>query len=99
VRKFREGSFSKETVRRTPPPLPKQRHIRHALMVFDSISELAKTRGAQELVLFISNPNVWTEEIAFYEKTLSQKGILSLDLSKYEAASPSSWHRRRCCSV
>jgi hypothetical protein len=87
-----EKSHRAEQSRPIPTPsLSEQRHIRHAIAVLDAISELAKTKGAKMLVLFVNEPNKWADEVAYYEAALSQKGIPTLDPSKYEAASPSNW--------
>ena len=71
--------------------------MKQAVTILNSISELAKTHGARTLVLFVDYPNGRVNEIAFYEKALSQKGIPSLDLSKYEGASHLSWRLPKDC--
>lgn len=83
----RSPEMEKET--RPIPPLSEQEHIREALSVFDSIEELAKTKQAKMLVLFISLPRIWDHEIEYCQKVLSEKGIPNLDLSKYETPE---WH-------
>lgn len=72
-------------------PLSEQYHIQEALSVLDSISELAKTKQAKTLVLFIRYPGAWPEEVDFYQKALSKRGIPFLDLSLYQKNSPLNW--------
>ena len=43
--------------------------------MLDSISELAKTKGAKTLVLIVNYPNAWADEVAFYKKSLSEIGF------------------------
>jgi len=73
------------------PPLSQQKHIQEAMWVLDSIWELAKTKQAKMLVLFIRHPGTWPEEVEFYQKELSERGIPTLDLSPYQENSPASW--------
>lgn len=75
----------------SPPPLSQQKHIQEAIAVLDSIWELAKMKQAKLLVLFIRHPGAWPEEVDFYQKALSERGVPTLDLSLYQEESPSSW--------
>ena len=85
-------SPAREKINSTPlPPLSQQEHIREAIAVLDSIWELAKTKRAKMLVLLIRYSGDWPDEVAFYKKALSERGIPTLDLSQYEAASSLSW--------
>ena len=67
-----------------PLPVSQRRHVQEGLAVFERIAERARAKKAKMLVLFIDLPGRWPEEINYYQKALSGKGIWSLDLSKFE---------------
>lgn len=73
------------------PPLSQQKHIQEAIAALDSIWKLAKTKQAKMFVFFIRDPGAWPEEVNFYQKALSERGIPHLDLSPYKEISPLSW--------
>ena len=66
----------------TPPA--EREHVKEAVKIFDSVYKTVQAQGAKMLVLLIARPGEWRDEIEFYEKTLSQKGVDTLDLSKFE---------------
>ncbi len=67
----------------TRPPSERE-HVQEAISNFNSTYEIAEKKNAKMLVLFIGLPNESTDEIDFYKKFLSEKGIYFLDLSKFE---------------
>ena len=72
-------------------PISQQKHIQEAMAVLDSIRERARMKQAKMLVLLIRDPEAWPEEVDFYQKALSERGIPFLDLSLYQKNSPSNW--------
>lgn len=74
----------KQETATSPLPPQERRHVQEAVSIFNSIHKIAKHKGAKMLVLFIARPNEYTDEIAVYQRALSEKGIYFLDLSKFE---------------
>jgi hypothetical protein len=89
----RKALLEESAVYDTSIPIPERKHIKDGLAILDSIFEIAKKNQAKMLVLLIARPDQLQDEIAYYKKVLSEKGIYCLDLSQFEDTARWRFHR------